>query len=348
MSRSRLGATALTLVLLLAACGGTAATTTAAPATTTTTAAATTTTEGASEETTTTAAPIEMMDIKVSLIPILDFGPFYLGLQEGIFEKHGLNVEYEELFSSPGLVSSVTSGASDIATTSATQAVTGISNGLPIKIVSNGGFSPPTGSTEILVLPDSDIQSFADLAGKTVSTVALQGLFHLGTLSAVENAGGDWKTVEAIPGQQPELADALAAGRVDAIVIQEPFLSAFVRDYGFRSLGNPYGDLGYSIPSGVWITSIEQAEAEPEKMRRFRAAMAEANQFAVDNDALLRELIPTFTSLTAEQVADISLPIFDGNLPQESLTAMGTSMLNFGWLRYIPSYNQIVWEDTGA
>jgi NitT/TauT family transport system substrate-binding protein len=272
----------------------------------------------------------------------------YLGLQEGIFEKHGLNVEIEELFSSPGLVSSVTSGASDIATTSATQGVTGISNGLPIKIVSNGSFSPPTGNTEILVLPDSDIQGFADLAGKTVSTVALQGLFHLGTLAAVENAGGDWTTVEAIPGQQPELADALAAGRVDAIVIQEPFLSAFLRDYGFRSLGNPYGDLGYSIPAGVWITSIEQSEAEPEKMRRFRAAMAEANQFAVDNDAMVRELIPTFTSLTAEQVADISLPIFDGNLPPESLTAMGNSMLAFGWLRYIPSYNQVVWEDTGA
>ena len=355
MSRSRLGATALTLFLLLAACGGTAATTTAAPATTsppatTTTAAAeeTTTTEGEAEETTTITAAVEMMDIKVSLIPILDFAPMYLGLQEGIFEKHGLNVELEELFSSPGLVSSVTSGASDIATTSATQGVTGISNGLPVKIVSNGSFSPPTGNTEILVLPDSDIQGFADLAGKTVSTVALQGLFHLGTLSAVENAGGDWTTVEAIPGQQPELADALAAGRVDAIVIQEPFLSAFIRDYGFRSLGNPYGDLGYSIPAGVWISSIEQTEAEPEKMRRFRAAMAEANQFAVDNDAAVRELIPTFTSLTAEQVADISLPIFDGNLPPESLTAMGESMLAFGWLRYIPSYNQVVWEDTGA
>jgi hypothetical protein len=62
---------------------------------------------------------------------------------------------------------------------------------------------------------------------------------------------------------------------------------------------------------------------------------------------MMRGLIPTFTSLTAEQVADISLPIFDGSLPEDSITAMGTSMLNFGWLSYIPSYNQIVWEDTG-
>ncbi len=351
MKRNRVSATGLALALLLAACGGTSTTSTTAeaPAEVTTTAGTTDTTAAPSDGTTTTAAAeVEMMDIKISLIPILDFGPLYLGIQEGIFEAHGLNVETEELFSSPGLVSAATSGASDIATTSATQAVTGISNGLPIKIVSNGSFSPTEGNTEILVLPDSDIQSFADLAGKTVSTVALQGLFHLGTLSAVEADGGDWSTVEAIPGQQPELADALAAGRVDAIVIQEPFLSQFLRDYGFRSLGNPYAELGYSIPAGVWISSIEQTEAEAEKMRRFRAAMAEANQFAIDNDAAMRELIPTFTELTPEQVAEISLPIFDGNLPEESITAMGTSMLNFGWLSYIPSYTQVVWEDPGA
>jgi NitT/TauT family transport system substrate-binding protein len=343
MFRGRLATAAVTLLVVVAACGGGGATTTTAADTTTTAAVTTTTGEG-----TTTTAAVELMPIKVSLIPILDFAPLYLGMQEGIFEKHGLEIEIEELFSSPGLVSSVTSGASDIATTSATQGVTGISNGLPVKIVSNGSFSPSEGNTEILVLPDSPIQGFADLAGKTVSTVALQGLFHLGTLSAVENAGGDPATVNAIPGQQPELADALVARRVDAIVIQEPFLTQFLRDYGFRSLGNPYADLGYSIPAGVWITSIEQSENEPEKMRRFRAAMVEANEYARNNPDAVKEIVPTFTSLTADQVAGISLPIFDGNLPQESLTAMGTSMLKYGWIRYIPSYNQVVWEDPGA
>jgi NitT/TauT family transport system substrate-binding protein len=346
MSRTRFGPTTAVVLVLVAACGGGGVdTTTTTAAATTTTAAANTTSAG---ETPTTEAALEMMPIKVSLIPILDFAPLYVGMQEGIFERHGLDMTVEEIFSSPGLVSSVTSGSSDIATTSATQGVTGISNGLPIKIISNGSFSPSEGNTEILVLPDSDIQSFADLAGRTVSTVALQGLFHLGTLSAVENAGGDWTTVEAIPGQQPDLADALAAGRVDAIVIQEPFLSQFLRDYGFRSLGNPYADLGYSIPAGVWITSIEQSENEPELMRRFRAAMAEASEFSQDNPDVVRAIVPTFTSLTAEQVAAISLPIFDGNLPPESLTAMGDSMLKYGWLRYIPSYNQVVWQEEGA
>lgn len=314
--------------------------------------AAATTTEPPTTETAATegtgAPPVDTIDITVALIPILDFTPIYVGLDEGIFEQHGLNVTLEEVFSSPGLVSAVTSGSADIATTSATQAVTGISNGLPIQIVSGGSISPTEGNTEILVNADSDIETFADLAGRTVNTVALQGLFHLGTLSAVQNDGGDWTTIEALPGQQPDLGPALDAGRVDAIVIQEPFLSQFVGEYGFRSLGNPYATLGYDIPAGVWISSTEQTENEPETMRRFRAAMAEANEFAQNNNDIVRAKIPEITDLTAEQVADLALPTFDGVIPEESMTAMSSSMLEYGWLQYVPSMNQMLWQDPEA
>ena len=348
MSKRAIG---LVLAMLIAsACGGSAETTTTTPAASSTTAAPTTTTgapstTAAGETTTTTEAPMEAIDITVALIPILDFAPMYVALDEGIFERHGLNVTLQEIFSSPGLVSAVTSGSADIATTSATQAVTGISNGLPIKIVSGGSISPTEGNTEILVREDSDIETFGDLAGRTVNAVALQGLFHLGTLSAVESDGGDWMTVEAIPGQQPDLGALLDSGRVDAIVIQEPFLSQFKAEFAFRTLGNPYAKLGYAIPAGVWISSIEQTENEPETMRRFRAAMAEASEFAQANDAIVRAKVPEITSLTAEQVADLALPTFAGEIPEESMTSMGNSMLAYGWLGYLPSMNQLIWQD---
>src|SRR5688572_4622572 len=104
MLRNRITVTAFAvLALLLAACGGTAATTTEAPATTTTAAAATTTAAG--ETTTTTEAPMEMMDLNIALFPSLDYAAFYVGLGEGIFEKHGLNVDVEHVFTGTGLFS---------------------------------------------------------------------------------------------------------------------------------------------------------------------------------------------------------------------------------------------------
>jgi NitT/TauT family transport system substrate-binding protein len=350
MSKRAMGLVLATLLMAVAACGSSGDTTTTAAAVTTTAASPTTTsapstTAATGDTTTTTAAAMEPIDITVALIPILDFAPIYVALDQGIFEKHGLNVTLQEIFSSPGLVSAVTSGSADIATTSATQAVTGISNGLPIKIVSGGSISPTEGNTEILVKADSDIQTFKDLEGKTVNTVALQGLFHLGTLSAVQNDGGDWTKVETIPGQQPDLGALLDSGRVDAIVIQEPYLSQFKEEFGFRSLGNPYATLGYAIPAGVWISSIEQTQNEPETMRRFRAAMAEASDFAQANDDIIRAKVPEITSLTADQVANLALPTFAGEIPEESMTSMGNSMLAYGWLKYLPSMNQLIWQD---
>jgi hypothetical protein len=73
--------------------------------------------------------------------------------------------------------------------------------------------------------------------------------------------------------------------------------------------------------------------------------MAEASEFAQANDAIVRAKVPEITSLTAEQVADLALPTFAGEIPEESMTSMGNSMLAYGWLGYLPSMNQLIWQD---
>ena len=347
MLRNRITVTAFAvLALLLAACGGTAATTTAAPATTTTAAATTT---AAGETTTTTEAPLEMMDLNIALFPSLDYAAFYVGLGEGIFEKHGLNVDVEHVFTGTGLFSAITSGQKHLATNSLTSGTVGITNNLPIQAISVAADQETEGNTEVLVLGDSDIQSFGDLAGLTVATINLQGLFHLGVMNAVSSEGGDPSTIEALPMSPADEPTALAAGRVDAIVLQDPFLTQAKTEFPeFRSLGNPFSTFDFKLPVGVFWSSTETADANPELMRRFREALIESTEFANANPERLLEVIPEYTDLTPEQIGQITLPAYNTTLTEEALLSMQQIMLGYGWLTYIPSYNQIVWTDPGA
>jgi NitT/TauT family transport system substrate-binding protein len=356
MSSARLSfrAVALAAVLVLvAACAGEGADETTVPSADTTVAEATTTsgataTTAAEDGTTTTAAP-EMMDLNIALFPSLDYAAFYVGLDEGIFEAHGLNVDVEHVFTGTGLFSAITSGQKHLATNSLTSGSLGITNNLPIQAISVAANQETEGNTEILVLADSDIESFGDLAGRTVATINLQGLFHLGTLNAVASEGGDITGIEALPMSPADEPTALAAGRVDAIVLQDPFLTQAKAEFPeFRSLGNPFATFDFELPVGVFWSSTETANANPELMTRFQAALTESTEFAIANPESLLAVIPEYTELTEDQLGDITLPGYSTNLEEEALLNMLQSMLDYGWLTYIPSYNQIVWSPPGS
>ena len=142
------------------------------------------------------AAPLQ--EIKVAVFPTVDYAPMYVGLKLGIFKKHGLDVKIQYVFTGAGLFAAITSGQTDLATNSPAAGSNAISQGLPIKMVTAADFQPTTGNTEVLVKSDSPIKSFADLAGKTVATINLQGLFNLGVNYAVEKSGGDPASVHAL------------------------------------------------------------------------------------------------------------------------------------------------------
>jgi NitT/TauT family transport system substrate-binding protein len=344
MSKKAIIPALLATVLALSAASGAGAArapastdTTAPPGTAATEEAPSTLPEGSAAD-----APAELMDLRIALFPSLDYAAFYVGLNEGIFEQHGLNVEVEHVMTGTALFSAITSGAADLATNSLTSGIVAITNGIPLKLVSQASNQPTEGNTEVLVQADSPIESWIDLENTDVMTINLQGLFHLGTLLAVESEGGDPSLVNALPNSPTDAPPALEAGRVDAIVIQDPFLALTKQEYDFRVLGNPFSTVDYEFPVGNFWTSIETAENRPEALSRFQDALAESTEFANANPELVLEAIPTYTDLTEDQLDLITLPNYSTEINEDGVMSMMESMLGFGWLTYIPSMTQIL------
>jgi NitT/TauT family transport system substrate-binding protein len=287
----------------------------------------------------------EMETLKLALYPATDYAALMYGVEEGIFEKHGITLDIEQVLTGTALTAAVTSGDFDLATNSPTSMTTGISNGLPVKMISVAQTIPTEGYVETLVKNDSGIETFADLEGKTVATVNLQGSFDLGTRSAVAAAGGDSTKVETLAMSPADMPQALAAGRLDGITLQDPFLATGKKNKDFKSLGNPFAELDYPIyGSAVW-SSLDTIEEKGEAFVKFQDALTEASDLVREDNNLGYEIIPTYTDLTLVDAKALTLPIYGTEITEEGLQPMLDQMAEYGWIEGDPpTFDDIVWS----
>jgi NitT/TauT family transport system substrate-binding protein len=289
----------------------------------------------------------ELQQVKLALFPSLDYAPLFVGLKLGIWKKNGLDIKITYTYTGAGLFAALTSGSADLATNSPTAGSNAIAQGLPLKMLSMASYQPTKGNTEVLVKADSSIKTFGDLAGKTVATINLQGLFHLGTAVAVEKAGKDPMSMKALAMSPADEPNALAAGRLDAIVLQDPFLTTAKLQNGnaFRSLGNPFKELTYKVPVGAFWTSNNAISSKPALLKKFLVAWKESVAAAKARPKLTSQVIPKYTGIATSVSGLITTPEWtSGPPPKNGLGPMLVTLKKFGWIKTIPSYDEIVWN----
>jgi NitT/TauT family transport system substrate-binding protein len=291
-------------------------------------------------------ASAEVQKLTLAYAPITDYAPIFVGLKLGFWKKEGIDLKTTNTSITPSsLVALSLSGQVDVATNSATATMTAISQGIPCKLLAAATTTPTKGNTEILVRRDSSIRRFRDLEGKTVGTVGLQGFFHLLTLNAVEKDGGDPSKVTALPGAQPDSLNTLLAGRVDAIVLQDPFNTLAKLNSGVRSLGNPLGLFDPKTTAGVMIACGKIFEEKPDLLRRFLRAWKRSVDYAQAHPRFTKTIIPKYSGLTPQVTNLITIPTFTTALEPRVLGKFMKLMIKYGWVKGVPpSYNQLVWD----
>jgi NitT/TauT family transport system substrate-binding protein len=300
---------------------------------------------GSSASTSDAGASGEVTELKVGLYPSTDYTALYAGMKQGVFEKHGLKLSVTQILTGTALTAAITSGKSDVGTNSLTSMSTAISNGVPVKMVTAVSAMPTAKSyVNVLVKKDSDIKDFGDLQGKTIATVNLQGLFEIGVRNAIEKGGGDPSKVKAIAMAPTDEPAALEAGRVDAIVLQSPFLETAMAGGKFRELGNPFGLLDYTIASGAFFSSNKVIAEKADALKAFKEAYTESTALIADDEDAARAVIPDFTELKPDVIKTIGLPVFTTDAPEDSVNPMLEQMKSLGWIKKIPAYNDIVWD----
>lgn len=237
----------------------------------------------------------------------------YVADAEGFFDAEGLTVEIQGVQNNADIATSVVGGSAQAGACSIPQVVAAVINGQPMVMAMATQVALPGGEFDNwwAVLPDSDIQSAADLAGKNVDIFAPNTLAQASVRTILEDAGLDVGQYEEISVPFPQAYSATASGQVDIGFFVEPFFTAG-NAASMEEFGEPmrviftYLDL---YKNGANLTGLcvntEFAQEHPETMKAFVRAMLDAAQWGTDNRDGLLHIIADATKVDFETIADM-------------------------------------------
>lgn len=158
--------------------------------------------------------------LKIGLVTWLGYGPFYIAQEKGFFKENNVEVQLEKIEGDVERRAAIASGNLDgIALTLDTMIVLR-SNNIPLKTVmaidaSNGGDG---------IVAVGDITRIEDLKGKEVAfPLGLPSHFFL--YSVLKEHGMKMSDIKPIYMDADQAGAAFAAGKLDAAVTWEPWLS---------------------------------------------------------------------------------------------------------------------------
>lgn len=264
--------------------------------------------------------------VVVGVLPIAPSVAVKYGIDKGIFEKHGLDVELTTSSAGAAMLPAVSTGDLNFAVGNPLSVITAVSKGLDMKIVSGYSDSKAQGDdiNGVVVRADSGINNFAELAGKTTSVNALKTQGDLTILESAAIAGGNPAALKFSEMPFPDMEAQLERKNMDAIWVPEPFLSKALANPENKLLGYPNQKAIPGLPTMVSFTSGKFAQEKPKVVADFKAAMTETLAAAQADQAGAKAMLPAFMKMDAKVAANLKMETWDGAVPTEQLTKLAT------------------------
>lgn len=284
-----------------------------------------------------------LTQLTVGVIPIAPSAAVQLGINEGIFEKHGLDIELETGQGGAAMLPAVSSGGMDIAVGNPLSVILANTKGLDIGILTGYTHANKTGQdiTGVVTAADSGIDSAADLEGKTVSVNTLNGQGDVTIKEAVAQDGGDPSKVEFVEVAFPDAQSQVENGNVDAAWMAEPFLTKALES-GMEVATYNYQETIPGLSTMVTFSSKKFVENNPETADAWRSAVGEALDYAQQNPDEVRAILPEFLKMNEKLAKDLPLENHSAKVDQQMLQQLTDLMVKYGVVQKEPDLDQII------
>lgn len=195
---------------------------------------------------------------------------------------------------------------------------------------------PSAGNNEAIVVPaDSPIKTPADLAGKTVAVNNLANIGDTTIRSVVEKAGGDASKIKFVEVAFPDAEAAVKNKQVDAALILDPFLHSAVA-HGERVITYNYSAFDPKLDVAGYFTTGDTITNKPDEVKEFKAAMNKSLVYAQAHPDEVRQIVTTYTKMTADQVKAIVLPAYRVDIHGAGMKKLGDAALRYGTIKSAP------------
>jgi len=225
-----------------------------------------------------------------------DISPLYYAIRNGQFGRAGLDVDVVSVRGGSVAMPAVVSGTYEMARVNLLSICTAHLRNIEIAIVAPQEVYTPTSREALFqVAVDASYKTGADLNGKVVAVVSLSDIDTLAAKAWVDKNGGDSKTLKYVELPNNAMAAALVQKRVDAAVIEPPYLDTSLAEGTSKTIGDPMGAIAGTYMISAFIARTDWATAHADAVRRFNTVWNEAAAYVNTHAAETAALVADFT-----------------------------------------------------
>ena len=267
------------------------------------------------------------------------FTPLDIGIQQGIFLKHGLDIEASASAGDAKLQQLLASNSIDIGIGSG-PGMAFIAKGVPAKAVA-AMFGAPK-NMAVMVGYDSDIKTVADLKGKKLGCTTVGSLTDWigGRINQKEGWGSDGITVVPIGGMPPARA-AIKTHQIDGYIgaLETGYQLEEAKEWRVITAATPFVD--HFITHVIFATN-EAIEKHPDQVKAFLEGWFETIAYMKTHKAesvAISAKVINISETVASRVYDEQIGAFntDGTFDPQAVEALKKSYIDMKLLPVEPA-----------
>jgi NitT/TauT family transport system substrate-binding protein len=217
--------------------------------------------------------PAKDVTLTLNWYPYGEHAPFYYGVKQNIFSKHGINLKINAGQGSGKTVQAVGGNQTDFGWADTSALAAAVDQGVPVKSI---GVFLQTTPASVQFFTEKNIKKPEDLKGKKVATTAGDALTKTFPAFLKQNNMQD---------SDVEIQNTDAAGKMAAVISgRADVLLGFASDQGptmQEKAGKPvsylkFSEFGLNYFSNGLLTSKSMLEKDPDLVKKMVAATAEA------------------------------------------------------------------------
>jgi ABC-type nitrate/sulfonate/bicarbonate transport system substrate-binding protein len=274
------------------------------------------------------------------------FVPADVGVEAGIFKKHGLDVEISNFGGDAKLLQALSADAIDIAMGGG-PTFAFIVKGAPMLAV--GALADAPGTIMLVVLKDGPVKTEDDLKGRTVSVSTTGSLtYWLGQeLSRSHGWGNDGIKIAPL-GSTTAQAAALKTRQIDGVITETSTVFKLEEEGSGRILVR-FGERIKDFHVHVIYASKALIDKNPEAVRAYLAAWYETVQYMRDHKDQTVDIaarVSEVSKAVATRNYDELMPIFNptGRFNPKALDVLSRSFVESGSLPTRPDMSKLYTE----
>ncbi|WP_243633271.1 ABC transporter substrate-binding protein [Paenibacillus xerothermodurans] len=227
----------------------------------------------------TNSAQKEAVALDIGMLKLASSAPLFIGIEKGFFKEQNIDVKAKWFEAAQPIAVATAGNNVDVGATGITASLYNmVAAGQKLLIVADKGREQKGySSTALMVHKDSPIASIEELKGKKVGITQTGSTYHYMVGRMLEKHGLTLKDIQLVPlNSIPGLMDSLKSKQVDAVMMNEPNLTAVLKE-GYGKVVAQVGDEMEYQTSGVFFSP--KMAADKEVAVRFLQAYAKSTRY---------------------------------------------------------------------